>query len=492
MTSMLPFPDSKGPDKPAEARPGRSRKGRVFLLDGTALAYRSHFALIRQPILSSSGQNISALLVFANTLFRILETEHPDYLAVGFDPKGKTFRHQMYAPYKATREKTPDELVDMFPALRELVEGFNAPIVEVPGFEADDVIATLAVEAEREGHEVFIVTGDKDFLQIVSPRIQLYNILRADSDVQIQGVDAAREKFGVAPDRVVDVLALMGDSSDNVPGVSGIGPKTAAKLISEFGSVEELYERTHQLSQPALRQKLENDREMAFLSKRLVKFDLEAPVRFEEESFRYTGPDPEKLVPLFKRYELNALMRRVSVDQAHDDHSYHLVNQPQVWQEFLGRLEKADSFVFDTETTSIQAVAAELVGISISFREREAFYLPMNLSPQLFGDGRSDREHFLDALRGAFANPLIRKRAQNAKYDLLVLERAGLRIEGIDFDTMIASYCVSPGEFQHNLDHLALKYLNFQKVPTSKLLGTGRSQITMDQVDVAQVAEYAG
>jgi len=492
MTAMLPFPDPKGVKKPAPARPGRSRKGRLFLLDGTALAYRSHFALLRQPLLTSTGQNISALFVFANTLFRILENEHPDYLAVGFDPKGKTFRHEMYEPYKATREKTPDELVAMLPALRELVEGFNAPIVEVPGYEADDVIATLAVEAERAGHEVFIVTGDKDFLQIVSPRIRLYNILRPDREIQIQGVEAAFEKFGVTPDRVVDVLALMGDSSDNIPGVGGIGPKTAAQLIAEFGSVENLYERAEELTKAGLRQKLERDRELAFLSKRLVQLDLEAPVAFDEESFRYSGPDPKKLIPLFQRYEINSLMRRVSVDQSHDEHSYHLIDRPEAWREFLDRLNACESFVFDTETTSTQALAAELVGISFCLREREAFYLPMNLDPPLFGDGRSDREHFLEALRAPFANPGIRKRAQNAKYDLLVLERAGLAVEGIDFDTMIASYCVSPGEFQHNLDHLALKYLNFQKLPISRLLGTGRTQITMDQVEVAQVAEYAG
>ncbi|MFH0946354.1 MAG: DNA polymerase I [Planctomycetota bacterium] len=492
MTSLLPFPDSNRPGPSPDQRPGRSRKGRLFLLDGTALAYRSHFAMIRQPLLTSTGQNISALFVFANTLFRILESEHPDYLAVAFDPKGKTFRHEMYEPYKATREKTPDELVEIFPALRELVEAFAAPIVEVPGFEADDVIATLARAAAKAGNEVYIVTGDKDFLQIVSPRIQLYNILRADTDVTIQGEQAAREKFGVGPDRVVDVLALMGDSSDNVPGVAGIGPKTAAKLISEYGSLEELYDRLPDISKAGLREKLEQHRDMAFLSKRLVTLDLEAPVTFDETSFRYVGPDAEKLIPLFKRYEIHSLMRRVSVDQAHDDHHYHLVDNQETWREFLDLLASAKSFVFDTETTSVHAMIADLVGISISFREREAYYLPMNLEPPLFQNMGGDRAQFLKELRGPFADPAVKKRAQNAKYDLLVLERAGLAVDGIDFDTMIASYCVSPGEFRHNLDHLALKYLNFQKVPTSALLGTGRSQITMDHVDVAKVSDYAG
>ena len=492
MTSLLPFPDSKQPGSSPDQRPGRARKGRLFLLDGTALAYRSHFAMIRQPLLTSTGQNVSALFVFANTLFRILENEHPDYLAVGFDPKGKTFRHDMYEPYKATREKTPDELVEIFPALRELVEAFAAPIVEVPGFEADDVIATLAVAAEKAGHEVFIVTGDKDFLQIVSPRIQLYNILRADTDVTIQGEKETLEKFGVGPDRVVDVLALMGDSSDNVPGVAGIGPKTAAKLISEFGSVEQLYERLNDVSQAGVRQKLSQDRDMAFLSKRLVTLDLEAPVSFDEAAFRYSGPDAEKLMPLFKKYEIHSLMRRVSVDQAHDEHHYHLVDNQKTWVEFLDRLETAKSFVFDTETTSVHAMIADLVGISISFQEREAYYLPMNLDPPLFQSKGGDQVQFLKALRGPFADPAVKKRAQNAKYDLLVLERAGLTVDGIDFDTMIASYCVSPGEFRHNLDSLALKYLNFQKVPTSALLGTGRAQVTMDQVDVAKVSDYAG
>ncbi len=490
MTARLPFPEKPLPAAETP-RPGRSRKGRVFLLDGTALAYRSHYALIRAPLTSSRGQNVSALFIFANTLFRILEQEHPDFLAVAFDPKGKTFRHERYAPYKATREKTPEELIDLFPALRELVTGFRAPIVEAEGYEADDVIATLAVQAAGAGHEVFIVTGDKDFLQIVSPRIKLYNILRPDKDVEIQGEEAARAKFGVAPEQVVDVLALMGDSSDNVPGVAGIGPKTAMQLVAALGGLDQIYAHLDRVERPLVREKLAQERANAFLSKELVTLDLAAPVAFDLEAFRCRGPDPARLGPLFRTFELDSLMRRISVDQSHDEHAYRIVRDRDTWERFLGELKAADGFVFDTETTSLDPLRARLVGIAVSFREREAYYLPANLDPPLFGGARPDLDHFLEALAGPLADPAVGKRAQNAKYDLLVLRRHGADVRGIDFDTMIASYCVSPGELQHNLDHLALKYLNFRKVATSELIGRGRQQITMDQVDVARVGEYS-
>lgn len=489
MTMELPFPKTPAREEPK--RPGRSRKGRVFLIDGTALAYRSHFALIRNPLLTSKGQNISALFVFANTLFRLLEKEHPEFLAVAFDPKGKTFRHERYAEYKATRDKTPDELVEMLPTLRELVEGFNTPIVEVSGYEADDVIATLAVEAADAGHEVFIVTGDKDFLQIVSPRIKLYNLQRPDREVLIQGAEAAEEKFGVPPERVIDVMALMGDSSDNVPGVAGVGPKTATELIHTFGSVESLYERLDQVARPAVRKKLEADREMAFLSKELVTFDLKAPVSFDEESFRYDGPDPERLGPLFQSFEMDSLLRRISVDQGHDEHTYHVVRDRKAFDRVRELLAGARSFTFDTETTSLQPLRARLVGVALAFQEREAWYLPVNLDPPLFDDGISDLDHVLELIRPSFADAKIAKQAQNAKYDLLVLEQHGVPVEGVTFDTMIASYCVSPGEMLHNLDHLALKFLNFQKVPTSELIGSGKKQTTMDLVNVDKVGRYA-
>ncbi len=493
VAGQLPFPEPKPKREPdAGVRPGRGRKGRVFLLDGTALAYRSHFALIRQPLTTSRGQNVSALYVFANTLFRLLEQEHPEFLAVAFDPPGKTFRHERFANYKATREKTPDELVAMLPAIRELVQGFAAPIVEVPGYEADDVIATLALEAAAAGHEVFIVTGDKDFLQIVSPRIRLYNILRPDKDVEIQGVEAAEKKFGVDPAHVVDVLALMGDSSDNVPGVAGIGPKTASELVSTYGSVEQIYENLDRIEKESVRNKLAADREKAFLSKELVTLDLKAPVAFDPTSFHYGGPDAAKLTPLFRSFEMDSLLKRISIDQSHDEHTYHVVDDREKWRALCAELEGAKELVFDTETTAIDPFRARLVGIALSLKPREAYYLPVNLDPPLFGGEPSDLERFLEVLGPIFADHAVKKRAQNAKYDLHVLERHGVTVNGIDFDTMIASYCVSPGEFQHNLDHLALKYLNFQKVPTSALIGTGKKQISMADVEVAKVGRYAG
>ncbi len=487
------FDDIVDPAKVVEpSRPGRGRKGRVFLLDGTALAYRAHFALIRQPLTTSKGQNISALFVFANTLFRILEKEHPEYLAVAFDPKGPTFRHEQYEPYKATRDKTPDELIAMFPALRDLVVGFNAPILEIPGYEADDVIATVAQDAARQGHDVFIVTGDKDFLQIVSPHIKLYNILKPNVDVEIQGEEAAREKFGVTPDHVIDVLALMGDSSDNVPGVEGIGPKTAMELIQRFGSVEALYENLAGVERAAVRAKLEKGKDSAFLSKKLVTFALDAPAKFDADLFTYRGPDATKLLPLFKDHELNSLAKRISVDQAHDDHRYVIVCDEETLAEFTKELDAATEFVFDTETMGLNALEVGVVGISISFKDREAYYLPCNLRDPPLSNGHDPaRDRFLALLKPKLADPKIKKRGQNSKYDCLVLRKYGIEVNGLDFDTMVASYCVSPGEMQHNLDYLSLKYLNFRKIPTTDLIGTGRDQKTMDQVPIDVVGNYA-
>lgn len=476
----------------ADDRPGRGRKGRVFLLDGTALAYRSHFALLRQPLLTSKGQNISALFVFANTLFRLIEQEHPEFLAVAFDPKGDTFRHEQYKEYKATRDKTPEELIAMFPALRRLVEGFNAPILEIPGFEADDVIATVALEAEKQGHEVMIVTGDKDFLQIVSPRIKLYNVLKQGVDVEIQGEDAAAAKFGVTPDKVIDVLALMGDSSDNVPGVPGVGPKTATELIQKFGSVEAVYERLAEVDKKGLREKLESGRDSAMLSKKLVTFAIDAPTHFEGDSFRYRGPDAEKLLPLFKEFEMSSLVKRISVDQQHDDHVYEIVRTQEQFARFEREFAAATTFVFDTETTGLDPLRARIVGAAIAFEPRKAWYLPFNCDPPMFGQSREDDHARLIALlKPKLEDPRVGKRGQNAKYDALVMRKYGIELRGLDFDTMVASYCVSPGDMQHNLDALALKYLSFRKIPTSDLIGTGKNQITMEQVPIERVGHYS-
>ncbi len=487
-SGTLPFPERSPVKTPAPEAPAASR---VFLLDGTALAYRGHFALIRQPLTNSKGQNVSALFVFAQTLLSILDKEKPDYIAVAFDPPGKTFRHDRYADYKATREKTPDELVAMFPALRELVLAMNLPLIEVPGYEADDVIATVAKQAEAAGHDVLIVTGDKDFLQIVSPHVKLYNVLRPDRAVEIQGREAAEAKFGVGPEHVIDVLALMGDTSDNVPGVEGIGPKTASELIKKFGGIDELYRRLAEVDRASVREKLERSRDLAFLSRELVTFDLSAPVQFDPARFRRIAPDAPRLLDLLRTWEMNSLIDRVRVAPAPESRDYRVVRDRAAWDAFLAAIRAAKEFAFDTETTDIDPLRARLVGMSFSFAPNVAWYLPVNLDPPLFGDGAPDQERFLAELRPIFADPAVRKVGQNAKYDLLMLGRAGVDVANVSFDTMVASYCVAPHELAHNIDHLALKYLSLQKIPTSDLIGKGKQQTTMDKVPIEKVGEYA-
>ncbi len=493
-SGTLPFRDrdpvAPAPAATAPAAGSAATRKRVFLLDGTALAYRGHFALVRQPLTNSKGQNVSALFVFAQTLLSIMDKERPDFIAVAFDPKGKTFRHDRFADYKATREKTPDELIALIPAIRELVLAFNIPFVEVPGYEADDVIATLTRQAEQAGHDVMIVTGDKDFLQIVSPTVKLYNVLRPDRQVEIQGAEAAEAKFGVGPEHVIDVLALMGDASDNVPGVAGIGPKTATELNKKFGSLDALYARLPEVDRASVREKLELSREQAFLSRELVKFHFDAPVQFDEASFRRSNPDAPRLLQLLKTWEMNSLIDRVRVAPPAEARDYTIVRDRAGFDALLAGLRAAKSFAFDTETTDIDPLRARLVGMSFSFASNSAWYLPANCVPPVFADG-NDADHFVRELAPVFADRSIKKCGQNAKYDLLMLRRVGLEVANVDFDTMVASYCVAPHELAHNLDHLALKYLSLQKIPTSALIGKGKQQITMDQVPIDKVGEYA-
>lgn len=495
MTGYLPFPDPPAKNPPATKNSASDNAppspaddlgpGRLFLLDGNALAYRGHFALIRQPLTTSSGQNVSALYVFANTLMRILEVEKPDYIAVAFDPKGPTFRHERFHEYKATRDKTPSELIAMMPLIRELVEGFGAPILCVPGFEADDIIGTVACQAAAAGHEVFIVTGDKDFLQIVSPKIKLYNVLRQNSDVEIQGVEAAAAKFGVPPERVVDVLALMGDSSDNVPGVAGVGPKSATDLVQRLGSVEEIYERLDEVGKPALRAKLEASRDAAFLSKELVTLDLNAPATFDASSFRCTPPDTERLIPLLREYEMASLVKRLAATPKNDRRKYQTVDTADLFDDLIAAMEAADAFSFDVQHDGRSPREGHLLGISIALQPNEASWVPLARA------ARRDNADRLARLKPLLEDPEKAKYVHDAKDQALWLGAAGIALRGVRFDTMLGSYCASPSEFQHDLSAIALRCLSVSRTPDSQVFGSGKSRVALDQAEPGAARDYA-
>ncbi|HTF89883.1 MAG TPA: DNA polymerase I [Planctomycetota bacterium] len=462
---------------------------RIFLLDGTALAYRAHFAMARSGLSTPEGQPSGATYGFALTLRKLLEDEKPDHIAVAFDPPGPTFRHKKYKEYKATREKIPDELVSQLPWLRDLVRAHGIAIFEVPGFEADDVIGTLARQAEARGYEVRIVTGDKDFMQLISPAIKLYNVFKQDAMVVIEDEQSVLDKFGTDPSRVIDVLAIMGDSSDNVPGVHGIGEKGASKLIQQFGSVANLLERLGEVKGKA-REYIERDREMMILSRELVTISTDVPLAPGLEGVGPAAPDAKGLRAFFGRLGFQSLMKKVE-SSAPDEaalRDYRLVRSEAELLAMEAELLAAGRFAIDTETTSLFPLEAELVGVSFSCESMRAWYVPFNLDPPLLPGGRPE---LLERLRPFVEDPRFLRTGQNSKYDMLVFIGQGLSPAAPEFDTMVASYCIAGATRRHNLDDLALTYLDLKKIPTSELIGRGAKQITMKEVPIEKVAEYS-
>ncbi len=488
----------------------RSDRPRLFLIDGMALAYRAHFALMRTPLVTSRGQPTSAVFGFLAALDRIREQERPEELVVVFDAKEPTFRHRAYPAYKATREKMPDEMLPQLAWIQRAVEGEGLPFVRVPGWEADDLIGALARQGEAAGREVWIVSGDKDMCQLVTDHVRLYNVMKpGQAAVELVGPAEVETRFGVPPGKVVDVLALMGDTSDNVPGVPGVGPKRATELVVRFGSLDEVLLHAGEVTQKKLRENLLENVEKARLSRDLVTIDVAAPVRLED--LRHGERAPERLKDLYLELELQARLESLeTVSAPVTDVRYHRVDTPEKLDrlvEDLAATKGKGGFTFDTETTSVDPMRADLVGLSFSWKEGEAFYVPVNLDPPMFGstagrrggaDGRlfdrgtgADTTAVLDRLRGVLEDAALPKSGQNVKYDLHVLWRHGVPVRGVAFDTMVADWCVDPGGRTHNIDEMALRRLGLRKIPTTELIGKGKSQITMAEVPVEDVAHYA-
>ena len=463
---------------------------RLFLLDGTALAYRSHFALARSNLTRPDGQPTGATYGFTMTLRRLLEQEQPDAVAVAFDPPGPTFRHRRYAEYKATREKAPEEMIAQLDDIRAIVRAHGIPIFEVPGYEADDVIGTLAVQGEAAGYEVLIVTGDKDFMQIVSDKVRLYNVFRRDAEVAIEGLAEVEEKFGTTPEHVVDVLAIMGDSSDNVPGVKGIGPKGAIKLIGEFGSVSGLLERLQEVPGVA-REHVERDRELLLLSLELVKLDTHVPLELGIDSVGPARPDADALLALFRSLDFQSLVAKVAEGArpaAAVEREYVTVTDRASLEAMIAELREAGAYAVDSETTGLTPMDVEIVGLSFSAAPGRAFYVPFLAQPPVLEGGQAA---LLEALTALLTDAAIVRGGQNYKYDALVLQSHGVEVPAPDFDTMVLSYCVAGATRRHSLDDLALHYFDLHKIPTKDLIGTGRSRVTMAEVPIERVAEYA-
>ena len=471
----------------------------LFLLDGMALVYRGHFALMRNPRLTSKGMNSSAVFAFANTLLSILEKGHPTHIAAVFDTPTPTHRHELYAEYKAQREAMPEDLSQALPYVFRLCEAFNVPVLREPGWEADDVIGTLAKRADAEGFATYMVTPDKDYAQLVSERSFIYKPGRASDRAEVLGVAEILAQWQIERiEQVVDVLGLMGDASDNVPGVPGIGPKTAQKLIAKYGSVENLLAHADQLKGKQ-RQNVEQHRQQALLSKKLVTIDCDVPLKVELVDLARAAHDREKLEPLFAELEFNTLGKRLLGDDfevgreepqaplkglEEVPHDYQLVDTPAKRQALIAALREQAAFCFDCETNGLDARQCALIGLAFSWAAGTGHYVPLP------GE-RAEVRAVLEEFRPAFANGQCEKIGHNLKYDLTVLRWHGVRVEGPFFDTMLAATLAEP-DLRRSMDELAKSLLAYAPKPIAELIGErGAEQLTLLQVPVEQVAEYA-
>ena len=467
---------------------------RLFLIDGTALAYRSFFAFQgtgRSPLTTSTGHPTAATYGFCMTLRALLEREQPDAIAIAFDgPRSDLARTRIYPDYKSTRTKMPDEMKLQLEDIHEATLGFGIPIVESETHEADDVIGTLAVQGRDAGMDVFIVTGDKDFLQIVDDHIKLWNLRSSTSKPEILDAATSTAKWGVPPASMVDLLALMGDSSDNVPGVPKVGEKTAVELLQQFGSLDAILARTAEVKKAAVRQSLEENREVALLSKQLVTLQLDVPLSVAVTELPAPAPDPELLRPLFQRLQFTNLLAQLAsqpAPQADVAQHYEIVRTAEALQALLRTLQQTPTVAIAVETAGSQPRSSKLVGIAFALAPGRAAYVPLNLDPPLLPGGRAT---VLETLRPLLLATAPQKIAHDGKRVMAALRTMGLELGGLTFDIHLASYCAEPGVQSHSLAALALKHFAYKKTAQSDITGTGKKQRTFDQVDPALAGTF--
>ena len=458
------------------------------MVDGSALAYRSYFAFIRNPLINSRGENTSAVFGFANSLFKILNEQKPDYLAVVFDTKAPTFRHKIYPEYKSTRLKMPEDMVTQLPQIRELVEKMNLPFIELDGYEADDLIGTIATGAGKKKVRTVIVAGDKDFMQLVGDGVVMMVPQKGGEEIEFLDAKGVEQKMGVPPERIIDLLSLMGDTSDHVPGIPGVGPKTAIDLIQEFGSAEKLLEKAGSIKKEKLRENVLNHKDDILLSRKLVTIDKAVPFDWKLEEFKRRGFDPVELKDYFIDMEFRVLLKFVGeLPEKKEKVRYETVATPADLKKLIQRIEKAGKFAFDTETTALDPLEADLAGISLSIIEKEAFYVAVGHKK-----GKNlPLKDVLEVFRPLFSDSRLVLIGQNIKYDYQVMKRAGVEIANRLFDTMLASYLLDPSSRQHGLDFLALKYFNHKMIPISDLIGSGKKQKSFAEAGIAEATEYS-
>lgn len=489
---------------------------KFYLLDAYALIYRAYYGLIRSPRINSKGQNTSAIFGFLTTLNEVLQKEQPDLLAIGFDPAGHTFRHELFPEYKAQREATPEDIKRAVPIIKDLIKAYRIPILEVPGFEADDVIGTMAKAAVREGYEVRMITPDKDYAQLVEPNLLMQRPGHGNAPWEILGPQEVCEKYGLqSPLQVIDYLALMGDAADNIPGCPGVGPKTATTLLQQFGSCEDIIAHSSELK-GAVRKKIEEHVEEIKLSKILTTIKTDVPLQYDFEQFKIEEPDKEALRQIFTELEFRSFLTKLdgpqkssksapvelslfgsesTEDKGNDSerlfsrlenlsYEYKLIENETEAKELADFLLTNEIFSLDTETTSIEALDAKLVGLSFSTEDFRAWYVPVSRETE-------KAKKILEIFRPVYENPKILKVGQNLKYDLTVLANYGIHLSGPLFDTMLAHYLIQP-ELRHNMDYLAEIYLNYKTIHIEELIGPkGRGQKNMGDLEPKDIYKYA-
>lgn len=470
---------------------------KLFIIDGYAILYRAHYALIRNPLITSYGFHTSALFGFTNQLIKIIKDENPDYLVCAFDSKEKTFRHKIYSDYKANRPEMPEELQKQIPHLWKLLDGMNIPVLRKPGYEADDIIGTVTESVSDKKIESFIVSGDKDFMQLINDKVFLYTPGKRNSAPDIYDKDGVIKKWGLPPEKIIDLLALMGDSSDNVPGVAGVGVKTAVKLLKEYDNIESVLDNAPKILNKRVHNGLINGRDKAFLSKKLVTIIKDVDVNINVENFLLKSFDQEALGKKFEELEFYALLKYLAIDSPDkiikkDEKNYQTILDHKDLKEMVVELKNAKYVSIDLETTSVNPMLAEIVGISVSNGKNSGFYIPI-LYPEKkknnFGD--DDLEAALSVMKEFLEDNEIRKVGQNIKYDALILFRHGVKVSNIFLDTMIAAHILNPAARSYKLDALSIEFLNYNMVPIEELIGKGKDQITMDLVPLDKISYYA-
>jgi len=478
-----------------------SRDKKLFIIDGMALIYRSHFAMIKNPLTTKNGQHTSAIYGLANSIFKLIKDERPDYLAIAMDCKEPTFRHKMYDAYKANREAMPEELVSQLSLIDEMLTGMNIPVIKKPGFEADDIMGTMGRVAESEGISTYLVSGDKDLMQLVTDKVSLYTPGSRFSPTKVYGISEVVDKWGVEPSKMIEFLALLGDSSDNIPGVDGIGKKTAAKLLSEHGDIESIIDNIENLKNKRVREGLLNGSENLDLAIKLVTIDRDVDVEIDIKKLEKKIMNKTVLSDYFSRLEIHSLsaqLDKINTDKTEPvidqniKKTYKTIHTKKEMESLVDKIQKCSLVSFDIETTQLDPVEADIAGFALSLKENQGYYIPV-----IFPEKESiptynlDLVSVLNTFKTILEDEDVKKCGQNLKYDSLILKRHGISLRGIKFDSMIAEHILHPEKNSYKLDNLSIEYLGYEMQPIEDLIGSGKEQISMADVPVKKVSFYA-